>query len=200
MRRIQKEGKQEQTRRQRGVVEIAVATDIQRMDGTDGVKHWRAFPMWRARFVGKQSRHHIPARQGPWYALPQILCDFFRAVHNTIFPTHLDMAKPRTSLRNTEQNEVHEDGSKEEEPLSALEESMDPLEESGRTVDSSDEEVEDAVQEDMARFEETFVGISKRFRLINRIGEGASYIIGLTNAGNRMLTWNDRHLLNSLQG
>ena len=47
---------------------------------------------------------------------------------------------------------------------------MDPLDVSGLTVDSSYEEVEDADVEDMARFEESFADINKRFRLINRIG------------------------------
>ena len=110
------------------------------------------------------------------------------------------MAKARVSLRPAEQIDVHEDDVQEEEPLSALDESMDPLDESGYTVDSSDEEVEDSVQEDMARFEETFVGINKRFRLINRIGEGMSHIIGLSYAGQRELTCTCRHLLNSVQG
>ena len=36
----------------------------------------------------------------------------------------------------------------------------------------SQETVEKAVMEDMAKFEDTFKGITKRFRLINRIGEG----------------------------
>jgi cell division control protein 7 len=85
------------------------------------------------------------------------------------------MAKARTSLRTAEHIDVHEDDIKEEDAEETLDESMDPLDESGHTVDSSDEEeVEDTVQEDMARFEETFVGITKRFRLINRIGEGMS--------------------------
>jgi len=54
-----------------------------------------------------------------------------------------------------------------------MDESADPTEESGRTVTSDEEEVEETVAEDMARFQETFVGINKRFRLINRIGEGS---------------------------
>ena len=80
------------------------------------------------------------------------------------------------AMRHVEQIDVHEDNNnnnKEEDAEETMDESMDPLEESGHTIDSSDEEeVEDSVQEDMARFEETFVGITKRFRLINRIGEG----------------------------
>lgn len=73
---------------------------------------------------------------------------------------------------------MHEDDVRQDEVEEALDESMDPLDESRQTADSSDEEVEDSVQEDMARFEETFVGITKRFRLINRIGEGMFPIIG----------------------
>lgn len=103
--------------------------------------------------------------------------------------------------RQTEQIEVHEDDLKEEEVNSELGESMDPLDESGHTVDSSDEEVEDAVAEDMSRFEGTFVGIHKRFRLINRIGEGMSAHIGLPYAGSHGGAHNaGRNILNSLQG
>ena len=91
--------------------------------------------------------------------------------HATTRHLHSTMAKARVSLQ---QIDVHEDDQKEEEVNSELGESMDPLDESGHTVNSSDEEVEDAVAEDMSRFEETFVGINKRFRLINRIGEGES--------------------------
>ena len=42
-------------------------------------------------------------------------------------------------------------------------------------IDMSDEEepeVEESVQEDIYKFEQSFQGISERFRLINRIGEG----------------------------
>lgn len=102
------------------------------------------------------------------------------------------MAKARVSLqRQAEQIDVHEDDQKEEEVNSELGESMDPLDESGHTVDSSDEEVEDAVAEDMSRFEETFVGINKRFRLINRIGEGKS--LGHWPAICRVTWWGSQH-------
>lgn len=112
------------------------------------------------------------------------------------------MSKTRTSLqRQAEQIDVHEDDQNEEEVNSELGESMDPLDESGHTVDSSDEEVEDAVAEDMSRFEETFVGINKRFRLINRIGEGMSAHIGASYAGSHGGAYNaGRNVLNSLQG
>lgn len=57
-------------------------------------------------------------------------------------------------------------------------ESMDPLEESGCTKSISsddeddDEEIDELVLEDMQKFEESFRGITKRYRLLNRIGEG----------------------------
>lgn len=47
----------------------------------------------------------------------------------------------------------------------------DSLSESG-SYDESDEDVDDSVVEDMKKLEDSFRGISKRFRLINRIGEG----------------------------
>lgn len=34
------------------------------------------------------------------------------------------------------------------------------------------DEVDDSVREDMKRLEDTFPGISEKFRLVNRIGEG----------------------------
>jgi len=84
------------------------------------------------------------------------------------------MARARAqSLRGAEQLVTHQDDIKEEEIEEIMDESADPLEESGRTMDdSSEEEVEDSVAEDIVRFEESFVGINKRYRLINRIGEG----------------------------
>ena len=39
--------------------------------------------------------------------------------------------------------------------------------------ESDEDDVDDSVAEDMRRMEENFTGISKKYRLINRIGEGA---------------------------
>jgi cell division control protein 7 len=39
-----------------------------------------------------------------------------------------------------------------------------------------EEEVDDSVREDMKKLEDTFPGISYRFRLVNRIGEGMRLI------------------------
>ncbi|CAI6335146.1 unnamed protein product [Periconia digitata] len=80
------------------------------------------------------------------------------------------MAKAGTNVQPC--MEVHPADFEEEDPEEVLDESADPLEESGHTVDSSDEEIDESVADDMARFEESFAGISKRYRLINRIGEG----------------------------
>lgn len=38
--------------------------------------------------------------------------------------------------------------------------------------DFEEEEVDESVREDMNKLEDTFPGISDRFRLVNRIGEG----------------------------
>lgn len=71
-------------------------------------------------------------------------------------------------------NDIHPyHDSTEEDTEDAMDESRDPLEESGCThTDESDDEVEAAVAEDIRRFERTFQDINKRYRLINRIGEG----------------------------
>ncbi|KAF2232770.1 kinase-like protein [Viridothelium virens] len=54
-----------------------------------------------------------------------------------------------------------------------MDESKDPLEESGGThSDESDDEIDDYVIEDMQKFQDSFKGITRRYRLINRIGEG----------------------------
>jgi len=83
------------------------------------------------------------------------------------------MAKARTvQQRHGDAVDVHYDDMKEEDAEETLDESADPLEESGHTVDTSDEEVDENVADEMARFEDSFVGIDKRYRLINRIGEG----------------------------
>ena len=86
------------------------------------------------------------------------------------------MAKARAHLHRTAE-QLNDDDVKielkdEDAEEQLVDESHDGLEESARTVDSSDEEIDESVAEDMARFEDSFVGISKRYRLINRIGEG----------------------------
>ena len=72
--------------------------------------------------------------------------------------------------------EVHDDerpshGDSTEHGSEEMDESRGPLDESGGTV-SEEEEVDDAVLDDMEKFEQSFQNINQRYRLINRIGEG----------------------------
>lgn len=82
------------------------------------------------------------------------------------------MAKARTQVLGQGVPVDHPDDLKEEDPEETLDESADPLEESGHTVDTSDEEIDESVADEIARFEDSFIGINKRYRVINRIGEG----------------------------
>lgn len=63
-------------------------------------------------------------------------------------------------------------GDSTEEETDDLEESMGPLDESGVTVSDGEEEVDQAVLDDIERFEASFKNINQRYRLISRIGEG----------------------------
>ena len=64
-------------------------------------------------------------------------------------------------------------GDSTEDDTEELDESRGPLEESGGTVsEDEEEEVDDAVLEDMEKFEQSFKNINQRYRLLNRIGEG----------------------------
>lgn len=73
-----------------------------------------------------------------------------------------------------DQRHEYDDEDTEEGTEEALDESRGPLEESGGTVseEDEDEEIDEAVQDDMDRFEQSFKNITQRYRLINRIGEG----------------------------
>ena len=71
----------------------------------------------------------------------------------------------------------HSEGETED----AMDESRGPLDESGCTHDNDDEgdieeEVEESVAEDIRQFEQSFHNITQQYRLINRIGEGKSYL------------------------
>ena len=73
---------------------------------------------------------------------------------------------------------VHEDeamrhGDSTEDDASQMGDSMAPLDEEDVDVsEEEEEEIDDAVADDMDRFEASFKNISQRYRLINRIGEG----------------------------
>lgn len=61
------------------------------------------------------------------------------------------------------------------EDTEEMDESKGPLEESGGTqTDDSDDDIDESVAEDIQKFEDSFKGITRRFRIINRIGEGTS--------------------------
>ncbi|KAK0849743.1 Cell division control protein 7 [Friedmanniomyces endolithicus] len=74
-------------------------------------------------------------------------------------PVHEDLDPRRSDGVDDETDEVDDVG-------------VRPLGDSGGTVSDEEEEVEDAVAEDIARFEASFRNITQRYRLINRIGEG----------------------------
>jgi len=104
------------------------------------------------------------------------------------FELHLrDQFNQNTNMRTTRQRQeqqqpvhIHEDECTDEEGDTVMDESMGPLDESGATVtDSEDEEIEESVADDIQKFEESFRNINKRFRLINRIGEGEQLPMGL---------------------
>lgn len=86
------------------------------------------------------------------------------------------MAKVQARRAQHEPMEIYEDepeGYETADETEAMEESRDPLTESGCTrSEESEEEIEDSVLEDMEQFEQSFKGITKMYRLINRIGEG----------------------------
>lgn len=88
-------------------------------------------------------------------------------------------------------DETHEHGTD-------MDESRGPDDESGatRTDDSDDSDMDESVAEDIARFEASFKGINKRYRLINRIGEGKSTLPTTTS----MYSNPGRYLFDRLQG
>jgi cell division control protein 7 len=51
---------------------------------------------------------------------------------------------------------------------------FDGEETSSEASEEAEEDVDESVAEDMRKLEESFKGISQRYRLINRIGEGKS--------------------------
>jgi cell division control protein 7 len=74
--------------------------------------------------------------------------------------------------------------------------SKDPQE--TQELEYEEEEVDETVREDMAKLEDTFPGISDRFRLVNRIGEGISWSCSCPSCQASSLT-NDRYILDCIQ-
>ncbi|KAF2402276.1 kinase-like protein [Trichodelitschia bisporula] len=85
------------------------------------------------------------------------------------------MSRIRAARLPQDQVRIHEDQlSDEDEEDTVMDESREPSEQSDLSGESSeeDDEVDENVAEDMANLESTFKGIARRYRLINRIGEG----------------------------
>ena len=60
------------------------------------------------------------------------------------------------------------------QPIQLFEDDKDDLEEEAFDEYEEDEDdIDDSVAEDMKKLEESFKGISQKYRLINRIGEGS---------------------------
>jgi hypothetical protein len=66
---------------------------------------------------------------------------------------------------------VSTDNNEDEEGEGLVDEHEDSMSEGS---ENSDDEIDDSVVEDMRKLEESFKGISQKYRLINRIGEGMS--------------------------
>ena len=83
------------------------------------------------------------------------------------------MARPKVAKA----VKIHEDETDDHDEDTIMDESRGLDDESGatRTDDSYESELDDSVAEDIARFEASFKGINKRYRLISRIGEGESH-------------------------
>lgn len=62
--------------------------------------------------------------------------------------------------------------------VETLDQSPEEDESASTEADQSDEELDDDVAEDLRKFQESFRGISKRYKLMNRIGEGKTSNLG----------------------
>ena len=108
------------------------------------------------------------------------------------------MEAPRIQ-RGSQSLQVHQDAASNDS-TDELTESRGPLEDSGCTKsadsDNEDAQPEASVLRDMRRLEESFRGISRKYKLIDRIGEGKGYILTvLSTPANRPA----RNIFNRLQ-
>ncbi|KAL1958456.1 hypothetical protein VTO42DRAFT_4320 [Malbranchea cinnamomea] len=71
-----------------------------------------------------------------------------------------------------EEPEIESEVEEEDDEEAVVEEVEGEEEEEEEEEEEAEEEVDESVAEDMRKLEASFVGISKRYRLINRIGEG----------------------------
>lgn len=85
----------------------------------------------------------------------------------TALSSHRIHAKPSNKVYRYSAMEVPQ-------PIQLLEDDEDDLEEDAFDEYEEDEDdIDDSVAEDMKKLEESFKGISQKYRLINRIGEGS---------------------------
>jgi len=85
----------------------------------------------------------------------------------TALSSHQIHAKPSSQIYHYSAMEVPQ-------PIQLLEDDKDDLEEEAFDEYEEDEDdIDDSVAEDMKKLEESFKGISQKYRLINRIGEGS---------------------------
>lgn len=90
-------------------------------------------------------------------------------------------AAPKAAVREENIFDIHEDATEyqsAEEGPRVVEDELIASSESEQDSSASDEsrsEINDTLLEDMRKFADTFDGLSDRFRLIKRIGEGTSY-------------------------
>ena len=78
-------------------------------------------------------------------------------------PVHQDATRPRYELGDESSDELNEsEGSQEDNDCT----------QSDASAEEETVKVDEAVLEDMRQLESSFKGISKRYRLVDRIGEG----------------------------
>ena len=98
-----------------------------------------------------------------------------RAKPPSVEPNPFNILEDRPSLDEYQQRKEEEQQSPDETGSSISDES-DLSDDSASPKKKKRRKIDPAVAEDMAKFEESFKGISKRYRLIDRIGEGRSQI------------------------
>lgn len=89
-------------------------------------------------------------------------------------PSPFNILEDRRSLDEYQQRKEEEQQSPNDCDRSSSDES-DASDNSVASKKKKRRKIDPAVAEDMAKFEESFKGISKRYRLIDRIGEGRKH-------------------------
>jgi len=89
-------------------------------------------------------------------------------------PSPFNILEDRPSLDEYQQRKKEEQQSPNDSDRSISDES-DASEDSVASKKHKRRKIDPAVAEDMAKFEESFKGIAKRYKLIDRIGEGRKH-------------------------